>query len=69
MSAREHDLPAHVAFGQLVLRMAAGEAFSARKVASTWGRNLRTAQRWLSDIDSAVFPLERGPQGLRWRKR
>lgn len=69
MSSREHDLPAHVAFGQLVLRMAQGEPFTARKVASTWGRNMRTAQRWLSDIDLAVFPLEQGPQRLRWRKR
>lgn len=69
MSSREHDLGAHVAFGQLVLRMAAGEVFSAHKVAQTWGRNLRTAQRWLADIDIAVFPLERGAQGLRWRKR
>ncbi len=71
MIKREREVEPRIAFANLVIEMHMGIPRSPRQVARKYEVSLRTAQRWLSDIDCALFPLERGPRpmNLRWRAR
>lgn len=66
------DERTHVAFARLVRALDAGQQVRPCEVAERYEVSQRTAQRWLSDIDLYLFPLDALPPddpGAHYRTR
>jgi predicted DNA-binding transcriptional regulator YafY len=56
-----------IALASLADDFKSGATFSAWGIAESYGVSVRTAQRWIADVDTYLVPLEPLP-GRRWRK-